>query len=70
MTQDEIEQILGVKTHIDDWWAYWEYVPDGNDELCPNFKAANDAYLKLFNEPSLEEFTTKCATKIIELLNK
>lgn len=70
LTQDEIEQILGVKTHIDDWWAYWEYVPDGNDELCPNFKAANDAYLKLFNEPSLEEFTTKCATKIIELLNK
>ena len=45
-------------------------MPDGNDELCPNFKAANDAYLELFNETSLEEFTTKCAEKIIELLNK
>ncbi|WZL72030.1 PD-(D/E)XK nuclease family protein [Clostridiaceae bacterium 35-E11] len=70
LTEDEITKILGVEPYIDNWWAYWEYAPEDNDALSPDFKGANDPYLQLFDERDLEEFTTKCADKVIELLDR
>lgn len=70
LTEAEIIEFIGVDPYIDNWWAYWEYVPEDNDLLCPDFKAANDPYLRLFDELYLEQFVTKCADKVIELLDR
>lgn len=70
LTGDEIQGILGVEPYIDNWWAYWEYAPDDNDTLSPNFKNPNDPYYQLFDDRNLEQFTTICAEKVIEFLNR
>lgn len=68
LTEDEIRHYINIEPCIDNWWAYWEYVPDDMESRCPNFKDFNDAYIDLFDEEKFQEFIKSCISKINELL--
>lgn len=70
LSEKEIHRHLPYGPRVDNWWAYWEYAPEDNSNQSPDFKEANDAYIRLFDERYLEEFTTTCASKINELMKK
>lgn len=70
LSNEQIEKILKVEPCVDNWWAYWEYVPNDNENYCPNFKELNDPYISLFDKTKFHEFTTNCAKRIEELLNR
>lgn len=65
----EIEDILKVPPWVDRWWAYYEYLPEDDTNKCPNFKALNEPFYKLFDGEYFNELTTKCAEKVKELLS-
>lgn len=69
LSDKEIQMHLPCEPCVDNWWAYWEYAPEDNIDQSPDFKGANDVYLKLFDEEYLEEFTTTCANRINGLLS-
>lgn len=55
---------------IENWWAYYEILPDDNDDVAPDFRNADEYYLKLFNEAQFDSFVSICVNKINELLSK
>jgi len=52
------------------WWAYFEILPDDDNDTAPDFKNADEYYLKLFNETEFDDFVNICVNKINEFLTK
>ncbi|GAA0797548.1 hypothetical protein GCM10008910_20440 [Faecalicatena orotica] len=50
------------------WWAYWEYVPNNDEVQSPDFKEHNQAYYDLFDHVKFDTFVDVCAEKIKNLL--
>ncbi|NLW51820.1 MAG: hypothetical protein GXY87_00450, partial [Tissierellia bacterium] len=55
---------------IDNWWAYYELLPDDNYDAAPDFRNADEYYLKLFNKEQFDSFVSICVNKINEFLLK
>ncbi len=70
LTVKKINEILNVEPFIDSWWAYWELIPNNDENICPDFKRINDNYLNLFDDIYFEDFTTQCTDLIKEFLNR
>ena len=68
LTDNEIRNYINVEPCVDNWWAYWEYVPDDMETKCPNFKDFNDAYIDLFDQEKFEEFIGSSVSKTNKLL--
>jgi len=66
----QIEEILRFEPWVENWWAYWELIPDDDENICPDFKGLNEPFISLFDDKYFEEFTTLCADKIKEYLNR
>ena len=58
------------KPVIDNWWAYYEYLPDDNSDETPDFRNANEYYLNLFSKEEFDSFVDICVNKINEFLLK
>ncbi|WP_333657138.1 PD-(D/E)XK nuclease family protein [Tissierella praeacuta] len=58
------------KPEIDNWWAYYEYLPDDNSDETPDFRNANEYYLNLFSKEEFDSFVDICVNKINEFLLK
>ena len=58
------------KPQIDNWWAYYEYLPDDNSDETPDFRNANEYYLNLFSKEEFDSFVDICVNKINEFLLK
>ena len=56
------------KPVIDNWWAYYELLPDDNYDAAPDFRNADEYYLKLFNKEQFDSFVSICVNKINEFL--
>lgn len=68
LSEQEIKSILNVEPCTDNWWAYWEYCPNDNETLCPDFKEHNEAYYDLFDNAKFDTLVNCCAEKIKNLL--
>jgi hypothetical protein len=55
---------------IENWWAYYEILPDDNYDAAPDFRNADEYYLKLFNKDQFDSFVSICVNKINEFLLK
>lgn len=65
---DEIRNALKVEPCTNNWWAYWEYVPNNDEVQSPDFKEHNQAYYDLFDHVKFDAFVDVCAEKIKNLL--
>lgn len=71
LSDEEICKALHIEEpRVDNWWADWEYLPDGNESTSPNFKSHNDAYYALYDQQNFDLLVKKCAEKIKKLLEK
>ncbi|GLC89200.1 PDDEXK-like family protein [Lysinibacillus piscis] len=54
---------------IDNWWAYWELLPDANEAQIPNFKYPNeeDFYFELFEETTFQTFIEQIMERVYQL---
>jgi len=69
LTEKEIKKLLNVEPCIDNWWAYWEFLPVDNEIECPDFKSLNEEYIKLFDDEAFNQFVDVTVQKIREFLN-
>ena len=71
LDEDQVDKLLfDCGNNIGGWWIYWEYLPEGNGALSPNFKDFNEAYLNLFDEDKFEKFIDLCEESILKVLQK
>ena len=69
LSEDEITKAInGRELCIDGWWGYWEYIPNDQESISPDFKTCNNAFVDLFDQKKFEVFTQQCAKRIKELL--
>lgn len=68
LRNEELRNLLHIEPKTDNWWAYWECLP--NDSCCPNFKYPNESFIQLFDKAEFERFVEYTSNKIIELLNR
>lgn len=54
---------------IEDWWAYYEILPDDHSTKRPNFRDANDPYIKLYDKDYFDDFVSICVKKINKFLH-
>ena len=69
LMENEIKKILNVEPCIDDWWAYWEFLPVDNEIECPDFKSLNEQYIKLYDDEAFNQFVDVSVQKIRKFLN-
>lgn len=70
LTDKEITRLLSLTPCVDEWWAYWEFIPCNDETACPDFKGLNEPYIKLFDETTFNDFVITCTDKINEFLNR
>ncbi len=68
LSADEIKKYTGHEAEIDNWWAYWEYLPNDDEAVCPDFKNADEPFLQLFDNDKCEKFIGVCVDKVVEFL--
>ena len=59
----------GVSGGDKSWWIAWKYITLDYPE-SPDFKNHNDAFYALFDKEYFENYTTKCAKAIVEMLKE
>lgn len=67
-----LKKLLGIEipTTINDWWIYKEDIEPSNSNYSPIFSDYNKAYCQLINPNFMENFSMKCADKVLKLLRK
>lgn len=72
LTEKEIKHFIPhVEPKIDNWWAYWEYLPIDDENEVPYFEyfnvEDNDLYFKLYDEGYFNYFIDSCVNRISQL---
>ena len=71
LDKSEIKDLLCIdELHDSGWWIYWEYLPNNNKSLSPNFKDFNESYFDLFDEDKFNKFIDLCEVNISNMLDK
>lgn len=69
LTEDVIrKQFPMLEPAVDGWWISWELLPIDDDDISPDFKAHNDAYLDLFDEKAFDDFIIKSVKSIENMM--
>ena len=69
-SDQQIEKLFNVEAINDGHWLYYEWLPENDEDVCPDFKSLDDYYLNLYADKNFDDFTTACANKIKEFLSK
>ena len=70
-SKNEIKEYINInKPKVNNWWSYWQYLPDNQKITTPNFKDFNEAYIDLFDDENFDIFIDKCVEKIDELFER
>lgn len=69
LTKEEIQKFIPSisEARINNWWAYWEHLP--NKDNTPNFKNfdSGNLYFQLFDQCNFDNFINKCLEKIKQM---
>ncbi|MDF2614474.1 MAG: hypothetical protein K0S71_2260 [Clostridia bacterium] len=68
LSEDEIKRhIPKFEPEVDNWWAYWEFLPVDYVDMALDFKVFNEAYFNLFDAANFEKFVDQCVDRIKEI---
>ena len=70
LSADQIKTLIPhIEPLIDDWWAYWEYIPNNSKNSAPNFKYPDpqNSYFQLYDEAYFNAFIADCVIRITTL---
>ncbi len=69
LSEDEIKRYMpSFEPEVDNWWAYWEFLPVDYEDMAPDFKVFNEAYFNLFDAANFEKFVEQCVNRIKEII--
>lgn len=70
-SDSDVEKMFSLDEATNDGhWLHYEWLPENEEDLCPDFIGLDDQYLALYEEDSFRKFIERCVERINDFLSR